>query len=352
VTVTARNPLEADRRAASKRVPASVVLVVLAVSLLGALLAGVGLGAVSIPAGEVIASIVRALSGIEGPVSDNVIIDIRLPRTILAMLVGASLATAGVMYQALFRNPLADPYILGVSSGAGLGAIVVLALTAGETGLRYLGVPTGAFTGAMLTVMLVVKLASLRGRLEATSLLLAGVAISFTLAALTSFIMVFSRESMATLVFWMMGGLAGASWVYVGTLTVMLGLGLLLPMTHSRALNVMLLGDERAAHLGVDVERFKRLVLASASFLTAGAVAVSGLIGFVGLMTPHAVRLVLGPDHRLLVPASVLTGAIVMVVADLMARIVLAPVEIPVGIVTALAGGPFFLWLLVKGRRL
>ena len=352
VTVTARNTSETESRPVSRRASAPVVLATLAVTLLGALLAGVGLGAVSIPAGDVIAAIARALSGAEGPISDNVIIDIRLPRTLLAMLVGASLATAGVMYQALFRNPLADPYILGVSSGAGLGAMIVITLTAGETGLRYLGVPTGAFTGAILTIMLVVRLASLRGRLEVTSLLLAGVAISFTLAALTSFIMVFSRESMATLVFWMMGGLAGASWEYVGMLALMLGFGLLLPMTHSRALNVMLLGDERAAHLGVDVERFKRLVLASASFLTAGAVAVSGLIGFVGLMTPHAVRLVLGPDHRLLVPASVLAGAIVMVVADLLARIVLAPVEIPVGIVTALAGGPFFLWLLVKGRRL
>ncbi len=333
------------------RVPIPVALVVLAAMLGLAVVAGVGFGAVRVSLAEVFAALGRALSGAGGPTSDAVIIDIRLPRVLLAALVGASLATAGVLYQALFRNPLADPYILGVSSGAGLGAIGVIVATSSATALRYFGVPAGAFLGAILTIVLVVKLASWRGRLEITSLLLAGVAISYTLAALTSFVMVFSRESMLAIVFWMMGGLTDASWQYVGVVAVMLAFGLVLPLTSTRALNVMLLGDERASQLGVDVERFKRLVLAAASLLTAGAVAVSGLIGFIGLMTPHAVRLALGPDHRALVPASVLVGAIIMVAADLAARTVLAPVEIPVGIVTALTGGPFFVWLLVRGSR-
>lgn len=333
------------------RARASVTVAVLVALLLLAMLAGVGLGAVRVPPGEVLAAIGRGVTGAAAPTSDAVIVDIRIPRVLLAALVGACLAAAGVLYQALFRNPLADPYILGVSSGAGLGAILVIVATSMATTWRYVGLPLGAFAGAILTILLVTRLASWRGRLDTTSLLLAGIAISYTLSALTSFVMVFFRESMASVVFWMMGGLTSASWRYVGVIAPMFALGLLVPLTRARELNLMLLGDDRASELGVDVERFKRLVLAAGSLLTAAAVAVSGLIGFVGLMTPHAIRLILGPDHRLLVPSSVLGGAIVMVLADLVARTVLAPVEIPVGIVTALAGGPFFVWLLVRGER-
>jgi iron complex transport system permease protein len=328
-----------------------MTVAVLVVLLVFAMLAGVGLGAVSVPPGEVLAAIGRAASGAQAPTSDAVIVDIRIPRVLLAALVGACLSAAGVLYQALFRNPLADPYILGVSSGAGLGAILVIAGTATATAWRYLGLPFGAFIGAILTILLVTRLASWRGRLDTASLLLAGVAISYTLAAMTSFIMVLTREAMASVVFWMMGGLTSASWGYVSVIAPMFVIGMIVPMTRSRELNLMLLGDSRASELGVDVERFKRTVLAAGSLLTAAAVSVSGLIGFVGLMTPHAIRLLLGPDHRLLVPASVLGGATVMVLADLVARTVLAPVEIPVGIVTAIAGGPFFVWLLVKGER-
>lgn len=326
-----------------------VVFALLGVGLLAAIVAGVGFGAVAVGPGEILGAIGRALAGQASGTRDALIVDVRLPRVLLAALVGACLSGAGVLYQALFRNPLADPYILGVSSGAGLGTILVLVATAELTAVRYIGVPLGAFVGATLTILLVTKLASSRGRLDTASLLLAGVAISYTLSALTSFVMVFARESMAKVVFWMMGGLSGASWPYVLAVTPMFLVGMIVPMLDRRALNLMLLGDERAAHLGVDVEALKRRVLASGSLLVAAAVAVSGLVGFVGLMVPHMVRLVLGPDHRMLVPASVLGGAIVMVLADLFARIVLAPIEIPVGIVTALAGGPFFVWLLVRG---
>ncbi len=333
------------------RARTSVTVAVLLALLLFAMLAGVGLGAVRVAPGEILGAVGRAISGAAARPGDAVIVDIRLPRVLLAALVGACLAVAGVLYQALFRNPLADPYILGISSGAGLGAIIVIVTTTTATAWRYLGLPMGAFAGALLTILLVTRLASWRGRLDTPSLLLAGVAISYTLAALTSFLMVLSRESMASVVFWMMGGLTAASWQYVAVVAPMLALGLVVPLSRWRELNLMLLGDSRASELGVDVERFKRIVLAAGSLLTAAAVSVSGLIGFVGLMTPHAVRLVLGPDHKLLVPASLLGGATVMVLADLVARTVLAPVEIPVGIVTALAGGPFFVWLLVRGER-
>jgi iron complex transport system permease protein len=281
----------------------------------------------------------------------TLILDVRLPRVLLAALVGASLAGAGTLYQALFRNPLADPYIWGISSGAGLGAMIAFVLTAGATALRFGVVPVAAFAGAMLTMLLVVRLANVRGRLDPTSLLLAGVALSYTLAAVTSFVMVLAREQMAAIVYWMMGGFSAATWGYVWMIVPMFLLGVIVPLLSTRELDLMLLGDERAGHLGLSVERFKLLMLAAASLLTAAAVAVAGLIGFVGLMVPHMVRLVLGPDHRRLLPASLLTGAIVLVLADLIARTIIAPIEIPVGIVTAVLGGPFFIWLLVSGER-
>jgi len=326
---------------------ATVIVVLLAV-LAFSMLVAIGFGAVSVGPGDISRAISRAIAGEARAAGDAVIVDLRLPRVILAALVGACLASAGVLYQALFRNPLADPYILGMSAGAGLGAVIALTATASATALRFGVVPAGAFVGAVLTIVLVVRLASLRGALDVTSLLLAGVAISYVLAALTSFVMVFFRESMASVVFWMMGGLTAASWPYVFMVAPMLAAGLTMPMSSTRELNLMLLGEERAGELGVDVERFKRLLLAAGALLVAAAVSVSGLIGFVGLMTPHMVRLIIGPDHRLLLPASAIGGAIVMVLADLVARTVLAPVEIPVGIVTALIGGPFFIWLLVR----
>ena len=335
----------------TRHVRTAAAMTLLVVVLAVAIVAGVAFGAVSIAPGDVLAAIGRALLGQSGGLADTLIVSVRLPRVLLAALVGAALAGAGTLYQALFRNPLADPYILGVSSGAGLGAMIALTATTGAMAWRFGAVPLAAFAGALLTMLLVVRLASLGGRLEATSLLLAGVALSYTLAALTSFVMVFAREQMAAIVYWMMGGLSAASWPYLAMIAPMFALGIIVPLLSTRELNLMLLGDERAGHLGLSVERFKLVTLASASLLTAAAVAVSGLIGFVGLMTPHIVRLVLGPDHRRLLPASLLAGAIVLVLADLVARVILRPVEIPVGIVTAVLGGPFFIWLLVRGRR-
>jgi iron complex transport system permease protein len=326
-------------------------ITLLFVALSGAVLAGIAFGAVSVAPSEIVAAVGRALLGRSAGLADTLIVGVRLPRVLLAAVVGASLAGAGAIYQALFRNPLADPYILGVSSGAGLGAMLALVATGAATGLRYGAVPLAAFTGALLTMLLVTRLASWRGRMDTASLLLAGVALSYTLAAFTSFVMVFAREQMATVVFWMMGGLGSASWPYLAMVAPMFAGGAVIALSVTRELNLMLLGDERAGHLGLDVARFKLMVLAVASLLTAAAVAVSGLIGFVGLMVPHMVRIVLGPDHRALLPASFLGGATALVLADLVARVIIAPVEIPVGIVTALLGGPFFVWLLVRGER-
>lgn len=329
---------------------AVLVLLALAGVLVLACLAGAAFGAVPVAARDVVGAIVAALRREALTPAQALIVDLRLPRVALAALVGACLAAAGVLYQALFRNALADPYILGVSSGAGLGAALAFAIT-GTGALAIIAPPLAAFVGALLTILLVAGLASRRGVMDTLSLLLAGVAVSYTLAALTSFVLVVRREQMSRIVFWMMGGLQGATWLQVGIVAVTLVAGLAVPLVFARELNIMLLGDERAGELGVNVERVKRIILAAASLVVSAAVSVSGLIGFVGLMTPHAARIVLGPDHRLLLPASVLTGAIVMVLADLLARVVLAPVELPVGIITALAGGPLFVWLLVRSRK-
>lgn len=246
------------------------------------MVAGVALGAVSVAPGDVIGALLRSVTGSASGLSDTLIVGVRLPRVVLAALVGAALAGAGALYQALFRNPLADPYILGVSSGAGLGAMIAFVATASATMLRFGAVPLAAFAGAMLTMLLVVRLASTRGRLDPTSLLLAGVALSYTLAAVTSFLMVVSRAQMSAIVYWMMGGFSQASWPYIAMIAPMFVLGVILPLLSTRELNLMLLGDERAGHLGLSVERFKLLMLASASLMTAAAVAVAGLIGFVG----------------------------------------------------------------------
>lgn len=340
-------------RPSPRRGHTAAVLLGLTGGLVVALVAGLAVGSVWVPPGDIVGALARALSGTAGSTADAVIVAVRLPRVLLAALVGACLAVAGALYQALFRNPLADPYILGVSSGAGLAA--TLALVAGAAfgaaaSLAWaMSVPLAAFVGALATIALVAALAARSGRMDTSSLLLAGIAVSYTLAALTSFLLVFFRQSMSAVVYWMMGGLTAAGWPYVGVVAVMFAAGFIAPMLLARQLNIMVLGDERAAQLGVDVERFKWLMLASASLMTAAAVAVSGLIGFVGLMTAHIVRIAFGPDHRLLIPACALGGAILLVIADLIARTVIAPVELPVGIVTALFGGPFFLWLLVRG---
>jgi iron complex transport system permease protein len=319
----------------------------LVVALGVAVVVATAFGAVAIAPGDVLSAIAKALRGAALSADESVIVDLRLPRVVLAALVGACLAGAGVLYQALFRNALADPYILGVSSGAGLGAALALAI-GGLGVVSLVAVPAAAFAGAMLTVLLVAAIASRRGVIDTLSLLLAGVAVSYTLSALTSFTFVVRREQMSRIVFWMMGGLQAATWQQAAVVGCMLVAG---PALFTRELNIILLGDSRAGELGVDVERFKRVLLVAASLMVSAAVSVSGLIGFVGLMTPHMARLVLGPDHRLLLPASVLSGAVVMVLADLLARIVLAPVELPVGIITALAGGPVFVWLLMRSRR-
>jgi iron complex transport system permease protein len=279
-----------------------------------------------------------------------ILFQLRLPRVLLAAVVGGALAAAGAVFQALFRNPMADPAIIGVSSGAALGAITVI-LAGGGAVLGGMGVPAAAFIGALATCFLVYRLARLGPSVQVATLLLAGIAVAAVISAGISLAMTFSGEEIRAIYFWLLGGLGARGWQSLAAATPFVGAGAAVAMATAGDLNLTALGEERAAQLGLDVERFKRLMLVTGSLLTAAAVSVAGLIGFVGLMTPHLLRLALGSDHRRLIPASILGGAAFMVLADLAARTVLSPEEIPVGAVTAVLGGPFFLYLLRRERR-
>ncbi len=285
------------------------------------------------------------------PASAGVILfELRIPRVLLAVVVGAALAASGAVFQALFRNPMADPAIIGVSSGAALGAIAVIVLGGGVL-VGGLGVPVAAFAGALAVSFLVYRLARIGPAVQVATLLLAGIAVAAVVSAVISLVMAFAGQEIRSIYFWLLGGLAGRGWGALATSVPLVAVGAVLTLTTVRDLNLMALGEERAAQLGVEIERFKRRSLATGALLAAAAVSVAGVIGFVGLMTPHILRLVLGADHRRLVPASILGGAAFMVLADLAARTVRAPEEIPVGAVTALLGGPFFLYLLRRERR-
>jgi iron complex transport system permease protein len=326
-----------------------VVTAGLAVALVVAVLLAVGLGTVWISP----ATTVRLLAwkvGLAGPPPDVhaaavILFDLRIPRVLLGMVVGAALAVSGTLFQAMFRNPMADPAIIGVSSGAALGAIAVLLLGGG--GLLVAG---AAFAGATAVAFLVYRLARIGPSVQVATLLLAGIAVAAVISAVISLVMAFSGEQIRSIYFWLLGGLQARGWQALAAASPLVAVGVVLALATVRDLNVVALGEERAAQLGVEVERFKRLTLATGALLAAAAVSVAGVIGFVGLMTPHILRLLLGSDHRRLLPATILGGATLMVLADLAARTVLAPEEIPVGAVTALLGGPFFLYLLRRER--
>ncbi|CAJ38032.1 FecCD family ABC transporter permease [Methanocella arvoryzae] len=281
---------------------------------------------------------------------EAIVINVRLPRVILGLLVGASLAVAGVTTQGIFKNPMADPYILGVSSGAAFGASAVIVLGV-SVFLQSISITAGALAGALIVSFLVFNIARTRNRIPVETLLLSGIAVSAFFSAITSFLMYISGNSLNQIVFWVMGALWSSNWDDVLILAPFFVAGSLIVYAYSRDLNLMLLGDESAAHLGSDVTRVKYILLGVSSLMAAAAVSVTGIIGFVGLIIPHIMRLIVGPDHRVLIPASALVGAIFLVLADTFARMVIQPTEMPVGIVTALIGAPFFVYLLIRQKK-
>ena len=277
---------------------------------------------------------------------------IRVPRVLLAFLVGGSLAAVGASLQALLRNPLADPYVIGISSGAALGAAVAVLFGVGLSLFGLSVLPVYAFLGALLSLLIVYRIAVSYGRFSIHTLLLGGVVLNAIFSALILFLTSLADPYKASGMYaWLMGSLTGSDFSTVLVLAGYLLLGVCVLVSQSSALNLLTLGEEAARSLGVEVERVKRILFAASALLTGAVVAFSGLIGFVGLIVPHAVRLVFGADHRLLVIASGLAGGMFLMLADTLARTLLSPTEIPVGVVTALVGGPVFLYLLVRQRR-
>lgn len=312
---------------------------ILLVTALAALMAGVLLGAVPLTVGEIVRTVGSGHSG-----AGVIVWQLRVPRALLAFLVGGSLAITGAALQALVRNPLADPYLLGLSGGAGLGAVLAIATRAAAPWI----LPLAAFAGALVAVALVYRLSVVAGRrLDPLVLLLAGVVVGAFASALMSAIIVLSdAPTLRNAFLWLLGGFSGASWASLGVFAAYAVLPLVMLLGSARHLDLLALGDEPARHLGADPDRLRRQIYLAASLLTAASVATCGIVGFVGLVIPHAVRRVLSPLHRVLLPAGFLLGGTFLVAADAVARVILRPAELPVGVVTALVGVPIFALLL------
>jgi iron complex transport system permease protein len=330
---------------------------ILAVACLASVILSVSVGSVpispdrvvSVVAGHIIPSPILA-SATE--VEARIIWDFRLPRALLGLVVGASLAVAGAVLQAVVRNPLADPFVFGVSSGASAAAVATITLGLGA--LVAVSVPAAAFVGALATTLLVFALAQRRGRVTPGRLILAGVAMSYLLGSVTSYLVLRASApggGVTQVLSWLSGSLAAATWADLGIPAVVLVVATVALLLVARILNALLIGDETAASLGVDVGRFRLMMFVITSLLVGVVVAVSGAIGFVGLVVPHAVRMVVGSDHRWVLPVSALAGALLLVVVDIGARLVIAPSELPVGLLTAGIGAPFFLWMLRRSSK-
>ncbi|AKG54047.1 Vitamin B12 ABC transporter permease component BtuC [Dehalogenimonas sp. WBC-2] len=281
--------------------------------------------------------------------SQTIILNIRLPRVILAGTVGVALAVAGATYQGLFRNPLADPYLIGVAQGAALGAAIGFLVPTVIPGGGQ--IPVFAAVGALLTVLLVYGLAKVGQSVPVTTLILAGVAVGSLFMAMVSYLITISGDKIHSIVFWMMGSFSMSQWNEVKIAVPIIIIGALVIFLFARSLNIIQLGEDQAKQLGVDVEKQKIMLLSAATLITAAAVSFVGIIGFVGIIIPHAVRLIWGADYRFLLPLSALIGAIFMIVADIVSRTLMAPTEIPIGIITAICGAPFFLYLLRKRTK-
>lgn len=327
-----------------------VVIIVLAVLLAGTAIFAMTQGSISIPVSHVF----RILIGDSAELKEShiyIVLQVRLPRILLACMVGACLASIGAAFQAVFRNPMADPYIMGVSSGAAFGATVGLVLGFGVSLWGYSVVSSMAFLSSLASVALVYALAQYRGRITTTSILLAGVVVSYVLSAIISMLMILHDDKVAAILSWTMGSFNAASWSEIKLMLIPFLLGMTYFLVIPRELNALSLSEEEALSLGVNVQRTKKIVLLASSAIAAFAVSVSGIIGFVGLVVPHVFRMIVGSNHKILVPTSILGGALFLLLSDTIARSFVLGFEPPVGIITSLIGGPFFLFLLQKHKR-
>jgi cobalamin transport system permease protein len=335
-----------------------MVLGILGLALIVAVVIAVALGAVYIPVfttARIITSrlplIGRLIHADWDAAQETVILSVRLPRVLVALLVGMALALAGAIFQGLFRNPMADPSFVGSVQGAALGATIAFFFGI-KIGIGSLStVPIFAFAGSLAAIAVVYLITRTGGRVSVASLLLVGLAFSSFLASIVSTLMIISQDRLHNIFYWLMGGVGGANWDMVLAVIPFILIGSAVSIIFAKDLNLLMLGEERALQLGLEAERFKWIMLAIASLVVGAAVSVSGIIGFVGLMTPHIVRQLTGPDHRFLIPGSLLAGGLFLVVADTLARLVMAPNELPLGIVTAFFGAPFFIYLLKRRKN-
>ena len=344
-----------------RRVSAQGLTFLLWVSLPVAVILGLNAGTVNIPIDVIIQQSANLLlqsssTDIHTNQINTILFDIRLPRICLAFLIGAILAISGAVMQGLFRNPLAAPSLIGVSSGASVGAGIVIVLAGtwlqNNALLGLSVVATGAFVGSFLITLLVFRLSTSTLGTSVTTMLLAGIAISALAGAVNSLLSYFAdNEMLRQISVWQMGNLSTANWTRVSVVAVVAVVVLVLFPRESKSLNALLLGESEARHLGIDVQRVKKKLILLTTLGIGTAVAVAGMIGFVGLIVPHMVRLLIGPDHRWLLPVSALAGGILLLIADTIARIIIAPVELPTGILTAILGAPFFIMLLIQQRR-
>ncbi|MFD2923732.1 FecCD family ABC transporter permease [Halobacillus naozhouensis] len=325
------------------------------VLLVAAWLAGVAVGSLPIPLPVIIGAIAEAISPYQSnidPINISIIVDVRTPRVVLAGLVGASLAIAGASFQGLLQNPLADPYTLGVSSGASVGAVLVLFVGFSFPVFASFTLPIVSICTAVLTLLFVIGFARMLDRtLSIETLILTGIVMGSFLGSVISLMIALTGEELRQIVGWLLGSVAMRGWSHVGLLLPFFIVGVLLLLTQGQELNAMSLGEERAKQLGVPTEKRKALILLAASILTGAAVAVSGTIGFVGLVVPHICRRVFGNDHRHLIPLSLINGATFLILADLVSRTIIAPVELPIGVITSLIGAPIFAFILYRQRR-
>ena len=332
-----------------QRLKWTMILIFLFLGFILTVILAVTIGPVDIP-GITVLKILFHLPGSWSDTDETIVMDVRLPRILLGALVGSALAVAGCAMQGLFRNPMASPYILGVSSGAAFGASLGIILRA-SYGVAGISIQLMAFVFALVAISLAYLTARVNRRVPMETLLLAGIAVMTFFSAQVSLMKYLAGDELRTIVFWLMGGLWTSSWDKVFTVFPLIILGIAVILFHSRELNLMLMGEEHALDLGVDVEKVKKKVLVFSSLITAAAVSVSGIIGFVGLIIPHIMRLIVGPDHRILLPSSCLVGAIFLIWTDTLARSMIEPTELPVGIITASFGAPFFLFLLRRKKR-
>ncbi len=339
-----------------------LIVILLIVALIATIIVSLNVGYAQIPFSNILAILGKHIPFVNGfvdsslvlPSDTAIILQIRLPRIIAGVVVGAALAASGVVYQGVFRNPMADSYVLGVSAGAAVGASVSILFGTGFSiiGLRL--VQVAAFIGALFAMFLVYNISRVGSRVPVATLLLCGIAVNFFLYSIVALLEVIAGDELHAIVFWLIGGFSNVLWADIWAVFPFIIVGIAISYFYARSLNLLAMGEETAQHLGLNVERVKQVLLVLASMVTAAAVSLSGLVGFVGLMVPHVTRLLVGPDHRILFPASTVIGAIFLVICDALARVVATPfastLELPVGIITMLFGAPFFILLFRKKK--